>query len=95
MTTELTHEELLKNVLDRVEESNQQLRPGTPLAELKDAIEASLSSLPPLEFREFSQLLEGSSDYSVELLQRAPEMIGWNADQIIEWVEELSSKLKA
>jgi hypothetical protein len=95
MTTDMTHEQLLKDVLDRVVQNNQQLRPGTPLAELKDAIEASLSALPPLEFQEFGAVLEGGSDYSGELLKRAPEMIGWNADQIIEWVEELTEKLES
>jgi len=95
MPADTTHEELLKSVLDRVVKNNQELRPGTPLAELKDAIEGSLSSLPPLEFQEFSRMLEGSPDYSDQLLRRAPEMIGWNADQIIEWVEDLSQKLKS
>lgn len=94
MAQEMTHEELLKGVLDRVVENNKRLRPGTPMAELKDAIEASLGSLPPLEFEEFSRLTEGDKDYSAELLRRAPEMLGWDADQIITWVEEVTQKLE-
>ena len=93
MSTDNAHEALLKNVLDRVIQNNQQLRPGTPLAELKNAIEASLTSLPPLEFEEFSQALD-STDVSSKLVKRAPEIIGWNADQIVEWIEELAKKLQ-
>ena len=64
-----------------------------PLATLKEAIEASLRDLPPLEFEEFSRVLDGDSDISDQLINRAPEMIGWNADKIVEWVEELAKKL--
>jgi hypothetical protein len=93
MTSDSSHEQLLKDVLDRVVQHNQQLMPGTPLAELKAAIEESLSTLPPLEFRELSGLLEPGTDYSSELIRRGPEMIGWDADKIIEWVEALAGKL--
>ena len=95
MAQDMTHEELLKNVLDRVVESNRSLRPGTPMPELKDAIEASLSSLPPLEFEEFRQLTEEDRDYSAKLLRRSEDMLGWNADQIIAWVEEVTRKLES
>jgi hypothetical protein len=97
MTQDMTHEELLEKTLDRVVENNKRLRPGTPMAELKDAIEASLSSLPPLEFKEFSELIanmEEESDFSQEMLTRAPEILGWDADQIIAWVEEITKKLE-
>lgn len=86
------HDALLNSVLERVIENNQQIRPGTPMADLKEAIESAMSSLPPLEFEEFSQVLE-DSDAEKVLLERAPELIGWNADQIIEWVEEISKKI--
>jgi hypothetical protein len=92
MSQDNAHEELLKTVLDRVIQNNQQLRPGTPLAELKDAIEAALTSLPPLEFEEFSQALD-NTDVFQKLVRRAPEIIGWNADQVVAWVEELAKKL--
>jgi hypothetical protein len=95
MAQDMTHEELLRGVLDRVVENNRSLRPGTPMAELKDAIEASLSSLPPLEFKEFSQVTEGDANYAAELLRRAPELLGWDADQIIAWVEEVTEKLES
>jgi hypothetical protein len=26
-------------------------------------------------------------------VQKAPEIIGWNADQIVEWIEELTKKV--
>jgi len=92
MSTESSQEELLKIVLDRVMESNSKANPGTPMAELKAAIEAALSSLPPLEFEEFSQALE-DVEAEAELVRKAPDIIGWNADQIVEWVEELSRKI--
>lgn len=88
-----SYDDLLRNVLDRVVQNNQQLKPGTPLAELKEAIEASLRDLPPLEFEEFSRVLDGGMDFSDQLIKQAPEMIGWNADKIVEWVEELAKKL--
>jgi hypothetical protein len=95
MANDNSQEELLKNVLDQVIQNNQQLKPGTPLADLKEAIEASLSSLPPLEFQEFSKVLEGDTDYTENLIKRAPEMIGWNADRIVEWIEGLAKKLES
>lgn len=95
MSTETTQEKLLQDVLNRVVQRNEQLQPGTPLAELKEAIEAALSSLPPLEFKEYSQMLEQKPDQSQQqLLDRAPEMVGWNADQIIAWVEELAKRVE-
>lgn len=92
MSTEDSYEQLLQNILDRVIQNNQQLRPGTPMLELKEAIEAALSSLPPLEFSEFNQALE-QNNATEELIRQAPEVIGWNADQIVDWLEELSRKL--
>ena len=91
MANEQTHEELLKEVLDQVIRNNRQMRPGTPLAELKAAIEAGLTSLPPLKFEEVTQAV-GDTKAGETLLQRAPEIIGWNADQLVEWVEELARK---
>lgn len=92
MSPEQTHEQLLRQVLDVVIENNKKIRPGTPMAELKGAIEAALSSLPPLEFEEFSKAID-DTDAAERLVQRAPEIIGWNADQIVEWVEDLSKKM--
>ena len=89
---EESHEELLKEVLDRVIKNNYQARPGTPMAELKDAIEAAITALPALEFEEYSKA-DADKDADRDLVARAPEMIGWDADHIIEWVEELSKKL--
>ena len=92
MSTEQSHEELLNGVLDRIIDNNKQMKPGTPMAELRSAIETSLAALPPLEFQEFSQAIE-DKDAAARLVQRAPELIGWDADQIVEWIEELSKKL--
>jgi hypothetical protein len=91
MSTESSHEELLKAVLDRIVENNKRANPGTPMAELKAAISAAMSSLPPLEFEEYSQALE-EINAEAELVQRAPEIIGWDADKIVEWVEQLTRK---
>jgi hypothetical protein len=92
MAMEPAQEDLLRQVLDQVVQNNQQIKPGTPMAELKAAIEAALGSLPPLEFEEFTQAV-GDADAADRLVRRAPEMIGWNADQIVEWVEELAKKV--
>ena len=92
MSAEESYEKLLQNVLDRVIQNNQQVRPGTPMAALKEAIEASLSALPPLEFQEFSEAIE-NQNAAEQLVSRGPELIGWNADQIVQWVEELAGKL--
>lgn len=92
MSDESSHESLLRDVLAQVTEQNRQQRPGTPMAELRAAIKAALGSLPPLEFEEFDRALD-DSDAADRLVRRAPELIGWNADQIVEWVEELSKKL--
>jgi len=92
MNTDTSHEELLQQVLDRVIQNNRASRPGTPMAELKSAIEGALDTLPPLEFEEFSQALD-DADAAQKLVLRAPEIVGWNADKIVEWVEEISNKL--
>ena len=89
---EKKYEELLKSVLDNVIEGNRKIRPGTPMAELKDSIEASIASLPPLEFEKFSKAME-DKEAAGELLKKAPEIIGWDADHLVEWVENLSKKL--
>jgi len=86
-----SHEELLKKVLEIAIQNNQRTRPGTPMAELKAAIEAALGSLPALEFAEFEQAVSDTGA-AQKLVQRAPEMIGWNADQIVQWLEELAAK---
>ena len=85
---------MLGNVLDRIINDNRQGKPGTPLAELKEAIEAAIGNLPPLEFEEFSRAIDDTEAVD-RLVQRAPEMIGWNADQIVEWVEEITGKLSS
>ncbi|MEW6403925.1 MAG: hypothetical protein AB1649_19190 [Chloroflexota bacterium] len=94
MSNEQSYDDLLKTVLDRVIQNNQQIRPGTPMAELKEAIEGALASLPPLEFEEFNQVLQNiDKNAASRLIERGPEMIGWNADQIVQWIEELSKKM--
>jgi hypothetical protein len=93
MSAESSYDQLLQDVLDRVIQNNQQVRPGTPMAELKEAIEGALTSLPALEFEEFSQALE-NQNAAEDLIRQAPEIIGWNADQIVQWIEELSQKLR-
>jgi hypothetical protein len=87
-----SHDELLAKVLDIAVQNNQRARAGTPLADLKAAIEAALSSLPPLEFAEFDDAV-GDAGAAGRLIQRAPELIGWNADQIVAWMEELAGKI--
>ena len=89
---EENHEKLLQEVLDRVIKNNYELRPGTPMAELKDAIEAGIMALPSLEFEEFNQAIK-DENAAKELVAKAPELIGWDADHIIEWIEELSKKI--
>lgn len=85
-------ERLLREVIDQVMASNKATQPGTPMAQLRDAIEGALTSLPPLQFAEFDKAL-GDTHAAERLVRDAPEIIGWNADQIVEWVEELSRKL--
>jgi len=92
MTEDNQHDQLLQNVLDRVIQNNLQIRPGTPMAELKEAIEDAITSLPALDFEDASRAIE-DKNAAENLVQRAPEIIGWNADQIVEWVEELSKKI--
>jgi hypothetical protein len=89
---EKTHEELLREMLEQVVQNNAQVKPGTPMFELKAAIESAISTLPPLEFEEFNQAIS-DTDASEKLVRRAPELIGWNADQIVEWVQELAKKM--
>ncbi len=85
-------ERLLKEVIDQVMAANKSNHPGTPMAQLRDAIEAALTALPPLEFKEFDKAL-GDTHAAERLVRDAPEIIGWNADQIVEWVEALAKKL--
>jgi len=92
MSAEQSHEELLREVLGTVVQSNQQTRPGTPMAELKTAIETALMALPPLEFKEFEQAISDTGA-AEKLVLRAPEMVGWNADQNVEWVEQIAQKI--
>ena len=88
MNADQTHEAFLREVIEQVAQNNRQTKPGTPMAELQAAIESAIDSLPPLEFEEFNQSL-GDENAAEQLIRRAPEMIGWDADQIVEWVEEL------
>ena len=41
---------------------------------------------------EFTAAVE-DTNAATRLLQQAPDLIGWNADQIVEWIEELAKKL--
>ena len=92
MATVDANEKLLQEVLERIIQRNMQIRPGTPMAELKNAIESAISSLPPLEYQEFKSALD-DKDAASRLVDRAPEMIGWNADKMVELIEELAKKL--
>ena len=92
MSADQSHEELLREVLDQVVQNNLQVKPGTPMAELKAAIETALSALPPLDFEEFNKAI-GDTDAAENLVRRAPELIGWNADQIVEWMQQLEKKI--
>jgi len=91
MVGEQSHEDLLRGVLDEIVQNNRQLRPGTPMADLKSAIEAALSSLPPLQFEEYTKAIDDENAGDT-LIERAPQIIGWDADQIVEWIQELSKK---
>lgn len=88
---EQSHEAILSRVLDRIEQNNEQIRPGTPLHDLNHAIEEALKMLPELKTDDFNQVMS-SNDYLQRLIADAPEMIGWNADKIIEWIETIKSK---
>jgi hypothetical protein len=94
MSADDENEKLLQEVLDRIIQRNMQIRPGTPMAELKNAIESAISSLPPLEYQEFKSALD-DKDAANKLVDRAPEMIGWNADKMVELIEELAKKLSS
>lgn len=91
MANEVSHQDLLANVLDMIIKKNEDARPGTPLAELKEAIESAIQNLPPLEFNSFSRAVEDTGAAEA-LFQRGPEIIGWDADRIIEWIETLAKK---
>lgn len=88
---EQSHEAILSQVLDRIEKNNEQLRPGTPLHELNNAIEEALKLLPELKTDDFDQVMN-STDYLQRLISDAPNMIGWDADKIIEWIEVIRQK---
>ena len=92
MSQEGSHEALLREVLEQIVQNNRAQKPGTPLAELKSALEVAIRDLPPLDFAEFDQAV-GDADAVERLLRRAPEIIGWDADQVVEWMEELAGKL--
>lgn len=92
MTSDSDQEQLLRKVLEQVVQNNRQTRAGTPMAELKAALDAAVSSLPPLEFEAFNQAI-GDSAAMDRFVQKAPEIIGWDADHIVEWIEALSKKL--
>lgn len=92
MAQKTDHDELLREVLDAVIENNRQTRPGSPLAELKSAIESAIGSLPPLDFDEYTKAID-DPEAAERFLQHAPELVGWDADQIVDWIEELSKKL--
>jgi hypothetical protein len=92
MANEEQYEQLLKDVLDQVVQNNRQLRPGTPMAELKSAVEAALSALPPLQLEEYTKAIDDANAANT-LIERAPQLIGWNADKIVAWIEELSKKI--
>ncbi len=92
MSTEQSHEELLRQALEIAIRNNQQIRPGTPMAELKSAIETALNSLPPLEFEQFAEAT-GDTEAVHRLVDNAPELAGWDADRIVEWVQKLAEKM--
>ncbi|MGD2088744.1 MAG: hypothetical protein PVH61_21375 [Candidatus Aminicenantes bacterium] len=91
MTDNKNYDALLNEVLNRVIENNLQAKPGTPMADLKSAIETAIKSLPELEFEEFSKAIN-DTDAERELIDRAPEIIGWDADHIVNWIETISNK---
>jgi hypothetical protein len=93
MNEDQSHEELLREVLNAVVQSNQQTRPGTPMAELKTAIETALAALPPLEFKKFEEAISDTGA-AEKFVHRAPEVVGWNADKVVEWVEQIAQKVK-
>ena len=90
--SEMSHQELLDKVLERVIQNNLSARPGTPMAELKEAIESAIQDLPTIDFEEFNIAVSDRSAAD-RLVEKGPEIIGWNADKIIEWIESLSQKM--
>lgn len=92
MTANPSHESLLRELIELTAQNNRQMKPGSPMAELQAAIEAAVASLPPLEFQEYTAAVE-DGNAAARLVQQAPDLIGWNADQIVEWIEELAKKL--
>jgi len=91
MSDDKNYDALLNTVLNQVIENNLHARPGTPMADLKAAIETAIESLPALEFEEFSKALT-DTEAEMNLIKRAPEIIGWDADHIVDWIETLSKK---
>jgi hypothetical protein len=92
MKQTVSHEDLLRQVLDRVIENNRQIRQGTPMADLKQAIEEAIQSLPKLEFEEINKAVE-DTNAAEQLIQKSPQLLGWDADHLVEWIEELSKKI--
>lgn len=92
MSADSSPEAMLRDLIELTAQNNKQLKPGSPMAELQAAIEAALASLPPLDFQEFAAAIE-DTNAAARLVQQAPDLIGWNADQIVEWIEELAKKL--
>lgn len=45
--------------------------------------------LLPLEFEEFSKALT-DTEAEMNLIKCAPEITGWDADHIVDWIETLS-----
>lgn len=89
---EKKYEDMLTAALNRVIENNRQIRPGTPMAELKVAIESAISALPALEFETFSKAVEDKKAVE-ELINEAPKIIGWDADNLVKWIDDLSKKI--
>ncbi len=88
---EQQHVKLLNELLDKTIAHNRSLNPGSPMANLHQAIEQAIENLPRLQFDTFEQAIEDKSS-AEQLIQRAPQMIGWDAENLIAWIEELAKK---